>query len=514
MGYALKYCLDLGYALAAGGAFTAGFLLGEVHEEARDLDHAGIVTHDDKTAGADNGADLFGRFKVERQVEVLLSQTAAGRAADLNGFELAVFHAAADIKYDLAQGRAHGDLDKSGVLYVAGQGEGLGAGAGLGADAAVPCRAALDNRRNVCKGLNVIERCRSVEQAVINASGRLGTGHSAPAFDGGGQCRTLAADECACAAIYAQSEVFARTEYVIAQQTVSLVISDRHFKTLDCQRILRTDIDVAFLGAGGYAGNYHALDHPVRITFHYGAVHKCAGVALIAVADDVLHGSVLVSCNLRPLFAGGEARAASAAQTRLRYLGNYLVRSHVKQRLFKCGISAFGYIFLGTLGVYMAAVLEGDVKLLFVKRYVLLMNVAFAFFTVEKAVYDLVTENGFFDYLLAVINRNLCIHKAHRLYTHQRPHLAESEAAASLETDRFLVTFVLKFNIDTKSALMQQLFHPAVNVHRAAGNTAGAAADKHLLVLTFKRFPVVLTALCEMLSVFNPHVTQPPLTSE
>ena len=33
MGYALKYCLDLGYALAAGGAFAAGFLLGEVHEE-------------------------------------------------------------------------------------------------------------------------------------------------------------------------------------------------------------------------------------------------------------------------------------------------------------------------------------------------------------------------------------------------------------------------------------------------------------------------------------------------
>lgn len=58
-------------------------------------------------------------------------------------------------------------------------------------------RAALDDRRNVCKGLNVIERCRSVEQAVINASGRLGTGHSAPALDGGGQCRTLAADECA-----------------------------------------------------------------------------------------------------------------------------------------------------------------------------------------------------------------------------------------------------------------------------------------------------------------------------
>ena len=348
---------------------------------------------------------------------------------------------------------------------------------------------------------------------MINASGRLGTGHSAPALDGGGQCRTLAADECACAAIYAQSEVFARTEYVIAQQTMSLVVSDRHFKTLDCQRILRTDIDVAFLGTGGYAGNYHALDHPVRITFHYGAVHERAGVAFVAVADDVFL-ALRHPADAFPLLAGREARAASAAQTRLRYLGNYLVRSHVKQRLFKCGISAFGYIFLGTLGVYMAAVLEGDVKLLFVKRYVLLMNVAFAFFTVEKAVYDLVTENGFFDYLLAVINRNLCIHKAHRLYTHQRPHLAESEAAASLETDRFLVTFVLKFNIDPKSALMQQLFHPAVNVHRAAGNTAGAAADKHLLVLTFKRFPVVLTALCEMLSVFNPHVTQPPLTPE
>ena len=70
MGYALKYCLYLWYALAAGSALAAGLLFREVHEEACYLDHAGIVAHYDEAAGADDRADALCRLKIERQIEV------------------------------------------------------------------------------------------------------------------------------------------------------------------------------------------------------------------------------------------------------------------------------------------------------------------------------------------------------------------------------------------------------------------------------------------------------------
>ena len=65
---------------------------------------------------------------------MLLRQTAAGGAADLDGLELgAVLQPAADVENDLPQGRAHGHLDQSDVLDGAGEGEGLAAGAAGGA---------------------------------------------------------------------------------------------------------------------------------------------------------------------------------------------------------------------------------------------------------------------------------------------------------------------------------------------------------------------------------------------
>ena len=45
--------------LAAGDALAAGFLLREFHEEAGDLRHAGVLVHDDETAGAHDRADVL-----------------------------------------------------------------------------------------------------------------------------------------------------------------------------------------------------------------------------------------------------------------------------------------------------------------------------------------------------------------------------------------------------------------------------------------------------------------------
>ena len=77
------------------------------------------------------------RVVVDRQVEVLRGQAAAGRAAHLHRLEVPVARdAAADVEDDLAQRDAHRHFDEAGVGHLAGQGEDLGALAALGADGA------------------------------------------------------------------------------------------------------------------------------------------------------------------------------------------------------------------------------------------------------------------------------------------------------------------------------------------------------------------------------------------
>ena len=54
-------------------------------------------------------------------------------------------------------------------------------------------------------------------------------------------------------------------------------------------------------------------------------------------------------------------------------------------------------------------------------------------------------------------------------------------------------------------ALLHELLHSVVNVQRAAGDTAGAAADDDLLILAFESLFELLAALDKLLSAFNPH---------
>ena len=212
-----------------------------------------------------------------------------------------------------------------------------------------------------------------------------------------------------------------------------------------------------------------------------------------------------VSGNLRPLLAGREACAASAAQTGVGNFGDYLVGGHVKQRLFKGGVAADGNVLLNAFRVYVSAVLKSNAGLLLIEGDILLTNIALAVLMVNKAVDDLIVENGLFYYLLAVVNRDLYVQKPHRLYAHERTHLAEAVAAAVLEADRFVVRFVLQNDIDLQSALLHELLHSVVNVQRAAGDTAGAAADDDLLILAFESLFELLAALDKLLSAFNPH---------
>ena len=58
---------------AAWYAFAAAFSLCKVHKEAGNLYHAGVLIHNDHTAGPDDGPGFFEGVKIQTEIQVFLS---------------------------------------------------------------------------------------------------------------------------------------------------------------------------------------------------------------------------------------------------------------------------------------------------------------------------------------------------------------------------------------------------------------------------------------------------------
>ena len=197
-------------------------------------------------------------------------------------------------------------------------------------------------------------------------------------------------------------EVETAAEDVVPQQAQLLGLLDGDGEPVHGHGVLGADIDVALGRAGGHARDDHALDDLVRVALHAGAVHECAGVALVAVADDVLDGLFRMCRDLRPLAPGREARAAAAAQAGIAHGLDDLVRLHLEQGLGQRAVAADGQVLLDGFRVDVAAVLEHAAGLLFVKRDVLLALIELAALVVAQALDEFAAEDGLLDDLLHV----------------------------------------------------------------------------------------------------------------
>ena len=412
---------------------------------------------------------------------------AAGRAADLHGLELlAVGNAAADVENDFTNGRAHRHFDEARVDHIARQGEGLRAGALLRADAMVPLHAVFDDERDVGKRLHVVEHRGFSPQAVLNGARGLDARHAAVALDGRSQGAALAADECARALGNMNAEVKIAAEDMLAEKPCLLRSGNGCFQTVHRQRIFRAHVNVALVAADGKTRDHHALKHAVGVALHHAAVHERAGVALVAVADDVFLCALLLARAV-PFASGGETAAAAAAQAGIENVAADLLVRHLEQRLFKRAVTALGDVLLDVLGVRRAAVSQHHAVLLFIKRDLLLLRIRHAVQMINKAVDDLAAEDGLFQNFVAVLGLNVNVHHTQRLDVHQRAHLAKAVAAAHFDVQALLlVRVVLQPHIDLQPARFTLGLEIVVNLHCAAGNAAGARADengRHLAAL-------------------------------
>src|SRR5271157_3460207 len=260
VGDRIEYAQCLVEAYSAWNALAAGLRVGEFDEVAGHIDHAVVFIHDHHAAGAHDGSDLRQALVINRSIEHLDRDAAAGGAAGLHGLHAASGHGAlADVVNKALQRSAQRHLHQAGVLNLAYQRKDLGPRTLLAAGFCEPCWSASDDRGDVIPGLDVVDVGRLAVQALLCGVWRAWARVTSLTFKRCNQSCFLAANEGASALHQLDVEVEAAIQDVHAQKPELARLLDCSVESAHRQRILGAHIDDA-LGCAHYiSADNHAF---------------------------------------------------------------------------------------------------------------------------------------------------------------------------------------------------------------------------------------------------------------
>ena len=451
----------------AGRTFSAGFVTDEFHIEFCNVNHAVIFIHNDCAAGTHHGTESNKVIEVDGNIKLISSDTAAGRAAGLDSFEFfAVRDAAADVINKLAKGCTHGNFNKTDVIYFTAKCKYLGTFGTGGTVFGKFLNAVAENIRNGCKSFYVVNNGGFIPKTADCRERRTGSWHTAKALDGMEKSSFFAADECACTKADMCAEAKSAAEDIITEKALCFCHGNGVAKAFYCGGVFCTDIEITFGCADGITCDGHTFDYGKRVILKDGTVHKCAGVALVAVTYYVFFLAVLVICKL-PFASGKEAAAATTAKTGFKNGGNNFLGSHFKS-ICKALICAAAKSFVKAFGIDSSAAMEGDFFLFFIERNFFLFCdfCAGVGIDIEKSFNNFAADDIFFKDLFDIFRFYKTIENVFGINADERSLGAKSEAAYFTNCNFFgkafffnkTVAFFFKFKC-------------------AGSNTAAAAAD-------------------------------------
>ena len=439
------FCKDFKHSLgtdSAGRTFSAGFVADEFHIEFCNVYHAVVFVHNDCAAGTHHGTESNKVIKVDGNVEFVSSDTAAGRTAGLDCFEFFVIgNTAADIVNKFAEGCTHRNFNKADVVYFTAKSKNFGSFGTGGAIFGEFLYAVSEDIRNGCKGFNVVNNGGFVPKAANCRERRTGSGHTAKSLDGMEKRGFFAADECTCAKTDMCSERESGTEDVVAEKSLCFSHFDCVAKTFNRGGIFRTNIEITFGSADCVTCDGHTFDYRKGVILEDGTVHKCAGVALVAVTYNIFFFAVLVISKL-PFASGKEAAAASSAKSGFENGGYNFLGSHFKS-VCKALVCAAAESFVEAFGVDYAAAMESDFLLFFIERDLVLFCDFFAGFgvNIKKSFDNFAADNVFFDNFFDIFLFNKAIENVFRENADERSLGAKAEAAYFAYRNFFLKAF-------------------------------------------------------------------------
>ncbi len=247
-------------------------------------------------------------------VDFFGQQNGRGRSAGNDGLEIA---AAADAACNFVdhffEVVAHGQLVDAGALDVAADAEEPRAAVARRANGGVGCRAHVDDVGHGGDGLGVVDDRGTAVEADDGREGRLDAGNAALAFERLHERRFFADFVGARAGLRDDLEFGAGAEDVLAQKAAIVGVGDGALHDFEQIAVLAAQVDEAHLRADGEAGDDGAFNDSVRIVQKDQVIFAGAGLAFVAIDEDVLGLGGLLG-NEGPLHARREARAAAAAQ--------------------------------------------------------------------------------------------------------------------------------------------------------------------------------------------------------
>ena len=249
-------------------------------------------------------------------------------------------------------------------------------------------------------------------------------------------------------------------------------LADRNLQTVYGNRILCTDIDITLMRTDCVSHDGHTFKDCMRIAFQNGTVHKCARVAFVSVADDILLITRLILFKL-PFDTCRETCAAASAESAGLHLIDDFLRCHGGQSLRKSLITINRNIFCDIFRTDSSAVAQCNTLLLLIELDLFnIMNalLCLRIFVIQLHVFNDTSVNdmflnnalGIFRFYMAVINvvREDC---------HDRTLLAETETAC-----------LNKVNFSLNTALYQFCLQIFDDLVRIGSVTSGTAAGKHI----------------------------------
>ena len=220
-------------------------------------------------------------------------------------------HAAAVLGDQFAHRDARRREMDAGVRNAPRNGERAQTLAAVPALAGEPFRAALQDVAHPVERLHVVLERGTAEEPDLRHVGRAQTGHAALALDRFDHCRLFAADVRARAPAKLD---FRQGAWGISRKRIELARQDRA-----AARILIAQIDIDRVDAHGPCGNQHAFEEAVRIALEVIAILEGARLAFVDI--DRHEPRRRFRTHDLPLAAGGETRAAQAAQSGALKLG-------------------------------------------------------------------------------------------------------------------------------------------------------------------------------------------------
>ena len=208
--------------------------MGEVQEELRHIDHASSLVHDDHTATSHHAASRRQRVVINWRIKHRGGETATRRSASLNSLKpAAIFNATTNTINNITQCGSHGNLDKPGVVNVAGQSKHLGTRTFLCTHRAEPFRSIKNDNGDICKRLNIVDYRRFSPKPFDRRIGRTRTRHSALAFDRIDQGGLFATHKCASTQTDFDIKIKVRTKDALSKESSLTGIHDSDFQTLN-----------------------------------------------------------------------------------------------------------------------------------------------------------------------------------------------------------------------------------------------------------------------------------------